>query len=512
MYMIQSRFFLVVLSLIIVLILGCTKKETDNLNILKVAISSNPTNLDSRFSTDMASRYVTHQIYRSLFFINDRLEVDKDLAISYSMPDTLTLIVSLVEDAFFSNGDNLTAYDIKFTYESIIDTESLSPYKKSFDFLDRIVIVDKYKIKFVLSRSFAPFLTNLTVGILPKKLSGKTKQEFSRNPIGAGPFQIDEWISDEKVILSRNRYYKGSEITIKKIIFKILPDDNTRYLELFKGSVDLAVNNIPQDMVKNLKAKKNINIFTAPGLNYSYLGFNCQNKILKNKLVRQAIAYAINRDAMIKHILNGYALKAANLLVSDHWAFEKSVICYEYNLQMSKKLLDSAGYPENKDGIRFSIEYKALNKDSTRRIAEVVQAQLKKIGIDVKLKMYEWGTFYGDIKKGNFEMFQMTWVGITEPDIYYYIFHSNSIPPHGANRGRYINHKIDDLVEKGRYELNVEKRKKIYSEVQKIISEESPYVSLWYNANIIALNVRVKYYKPHPSANLKYLSLTRIIR
>ncbi|HOK40130.1 MAG TPA: ABC transporter substrate-binding protein, partial [bacterium] len=501
--------FIFLFIFLILINLSCSKKEKQELKILTVAISSNPTNLDARFASDMASQYITNQIYRSLIFINDKLDIEYDLAKSIEIIDSQVYVITIDSNVFFSNNKKLTADDVKFTYETIVDSESKSPYKKSFDYLDKIELIDDYKIKFELKRPYAPFLSCLTIGIVPEKLANLTQEEFSRKPIGAGPFEIVEWLADEKITLKKNEYYNKQKIDIDKIIFKILPDDNTRYLEIVKGSIDVSVNNIPQDMINQIQNNPKLKILTSNGVNYSYLGFNCEHKILKDKRVRQAIAYAINRDEIIKNILNGFAIKATNILIPENWANEPEVKKYEYDPETSKKLLDEAGYKIKKNGIRFTLEYKALNKDITRRIAEVIQAQLKQINIDVQIKMYEWGTFYGDVVKGNFEMFQLTWVGVTEPDIYYMVFHSSNIPPNGANRGRYKNPIIDKLVEEARYELNIEKRKKIYSEIQKIIAEDEPYVSLWYNSNICILNNRIKNYKLHPTGNLKYLAFTQ---
>lgn len=488
----------------------CTNQKNKNFEskTLNIAISSNPTNLDSRYAFDMASQYIANQIYRSLFIINEKLEIANDIVQSYIMTDTVTYIISIDSEVYFSNGKNLTAADIKYTYSSIIDSTSISPFKKSFDYLKNIEVIDKYKIKFSLLNSFAPFLSNLTIGIVPENLAGKSKSEFCKTPVGAGPFEIAEWKQDDKLILKRNKFFTKHKIIADKLVFKILADDNTRYFELINGDIDIAVNNIPQDMIANLKRNKNLKIITDEGLNYSYLGFNCENKILKNKKIRQAISSAINRDDIIKNILNGYAKKATNILNPDHWASDKNIKIYDYNIELSNKLLDEAGYKMNKNGIRFSLEYKALNRDITGRIAEVIQAQLRNVGIEIKIRMYEWGAFYGDIVKGNFEMFQLSWVGIIEPDIYYIVFHSKNIPPNGSNRGRYKNKEIDRIVEAARYELDIEKRKILYYEIEKIISEDCPYVSLWYNTNINILSSKIKYFKTNPIGDLKYLYLT----
>lgn len=510
-FILKKFIFIILFSLLCGIMFSyCSKKTTSDLTTITVAITGNPTNLDTRYATDMASFYIINQIYRSMFYINDKLEIKKDLVTEYEQPNDLTFIFYLEENAYFSNGERLTTKDVKYTFSSILSEELASPYKTSLESVESITIIDEHTIKFKLSEPYAPFLTALARGIVPENLGGLSKQEFTRNPIGAGPFKLERWISDDRIVLTKNPHYSKHEIHAENIIFRILPDDNTRYLEIQQGNIDIAVNNVPHEFIPRIKNNQNFNVKTSPGLNYSYLGFHLENDILQNLKVRQAISYAIDRDDIIKNIHNNNTVRAYSMLAANHWAYEENVKKYYYNPNLSNELLDKAGYTKNEDGIRFNIEYKALNRESTRQIAEVIQQQLSKVGIKVNLRMFEWGTFYNDIREGNFQMFQMTWVGLTEPDIYHYVFHSENFPPIGGNRGRYVNKEIDHLTEAGRIELDFEKRKEIYSQIQLILAEDLPYVSLWYNKNIAVLHNRIKNFRIHPSANLIYLSRTKI--
>jgi peptide/nickel transport system substrate-binding protein len=203
-------------------------------------------------------------------------------------------------------------------------------------------------------------------------------------------------------------------------------------------------------------------------------------------------------------------MEATGLLSPGHWAYEQDVERYSYDPEKAKRLLDGAGFPDP-DGegpqSRFSVTYKTSTLDLRRRIAEVIQEQLRAVGIGVEIRSYEFATLYSDIKKGNFHLYSMDWVGINDPDLYYSLFHSASAPPMGNNRGRFFHPGMDILTEKGRTTLNAETRRKIYSEVQRLAAEELPVIPLWWFTNAVLMNPRVHGFIPQPSGDL--LSFTK---
>jgi peptide/nickel transport system substrate-binding protein len=232
---------------------------------------------------------------------------------------------------------------------------------------------------------------------------------------------------------------------------------------------------------------------TRPGSSFSYIGFNLEDEVLRHRRVRQAIAHAIDRRGIILYILRGLAVPARGLLPSSHWAFEPEVHTYGYDPEEARRLLDEAGLPDPPGAEpRFTIIYKTSMNEVRRRIGEVLQAQLAEVGIRVLIKNFEWGTFYADIRRGNFQMYTLTWVGITDPDHYHYIFHSANLPPRGANRNRYRNPEIDRLLEKGRGTMEPEARRAVYSRVQKIVAEDLPYVPLWHASNVAVMRKELK--------------------
>ncbi len=304
--------------------------------------------------------------------------------------------------------------------------------------------------------------------------------------VSLSPDESGEFIGNES-------YFDGAP-KIRNVLIKIIPDDNVRFLELKKGAVNFVINGIDPDLLEEVRKDDKLVVEEKSGSNFSYLGFNLKDPILRKRKVREAIARGINRKEIIDKILLRQAEEGDTLISPLYWAHEKNVQDYAYDPEHAKRLLDEAGYPaaEGNSTPRFSLSYKTSQNELRRRIAQVIQEQLREIGIQVTIQSFEWGTFFSDIKSGNFQIYSLTWVGITDPDIYYYAFHSSSTPPRGANRNRYKNPLLDRLLQEGRVELDQEKRRKIYGEVQKIVSKDIPVVGLWFNKNILVRDRRIR--------------------
>ena len=296
---------------------------------------------------------------------------------------------------------------------------------------------------------------------------------------------------------------------MEEIVFRIIPDDTVRYLEMKKGSLDFIQNNLPPDVVAGIEQEGNFQVLKSPGTTYEYIGFNLRDKYCQHLEVRQAVAHALDIPLMIRHLLKGLGTEATGVLSPGHWAFNPEVPRYEYNPERARELLDRAGFPPGADGFRFTLEYKTTQADLSRRKGEVIQNQLAAVGIRVRLTSYEWSAFYADIRSGNFQLYSLQWVGVTDPDIYYYLFHSRSIPPEGANRGHYVNPTLDALIEAGRYTLNLEQRTSIYQQIQEIVARDVPYISLWHNSNVAVMKKGLEGYVLYPAGDFSSLKNLR---
>jgi peptide/nickel transport system substrate-binding protein len=194
-----------------------------------------------------------------------------------------------------------------------------------------------------------------------------------------------------------------------------------------------------------------------------------------------------------------------------HWAYEGNVAKYTYDPVGAKGLLDAAGFPDpdgNGPRMRFTLSYKTSTDMESMEIAQIIKGYLKEVGIGVEVRSFEWGTFFDDIKKGNFQMYSLRWIGVVDPDIFYYLFHSSSFPPNGANRGRYCNPTLDKLLTLSRRTVDRAQRKELYSRIQKILAKDTVYTSLWYRNNLVV--IREQFHGFQIYAGGEYISLKNV--
>lgn len=482
---------------------GCAKEERrpcDNCAI--VAIEGNPTNLDPRYATDAYSTRIIPLIFSSLITLDLNGNPLCELCESYEAVDPKTYIVRLREGIKFQDSSPLTSRDVRYTFEFLKDPDNACPSQGSFKVLEKIETPDERTAIFCLSEPFAPFLYKLMVGIVPY---GTKRDEF---PIGSGPYRLSEFKQGEKVVLEKSESYFGEPAKLDEIVFEIIQDDTTRTLALLKGKIDLVQNAIPPHAVKFFERDKRFKVITEEGINYSYMGFNLEDSILSKREVRWAVAHAIDRQKIIDFLLLGQARPATGIIAPKIWAYEPDVKTYEYAPELSKKLLDMTGfYDPDGDGpkFRFALSYKTSTNKLRVAIATAIADQLKTVGIKLEIRSLEWGTFFDDIKRGNFQTYTLTWVGIQDPDIFYYAFHSDSVPPNGANRGRYKNPLVDKLILQSRRTLDFSARKRMYSDIQKLLAYDCAYVSLWYNDNVIVMKKSLNGFVTYPGG--EYTSL-----
>ncbi len=491
--------------LVILLLVGCQQEDNLKKGVLIVGLESNPTNLDPRFSTDAASSRINDLIFNRLFRKDENGEPVKDLVEEWEQPDPTTYCFRLRKGVRFHDGRTLDARDVQYTFQSLLDSSLGSPMSGSYQRVSSIECPDPYTVVFRLKEPYASFLVNLDVGILPRPFDSRPREDPSKHPVGSGPFRFSSREQGAEIRLKANPDYFEAPPGIRELRFKIVPDNTVRILELKKGTVHLLENEIEHEVLRTLEQDPRFVVRKCQGTNYSYLGFNLQDPVLGKLAVRQAIAHAIDRESIIEHLLGGLAVPATGVLSPLNWAYDSEAMTFPYDPEKASRLLDRAGFPDP-DGagprVRFSLSYKTSQNELRRRIGEAIQSQLLAVGIEMGIRSYEWGTFYADIKKGNFQTYTLTWVGITDPDIYSYLFDSKNFPPNGANRGRYRNPGVDKLLKQGRVVQDRNERKRIYGEVQQILARDLPYVSLWYSVNVVVMDRRIQDFVLYPDGSL----------
>ena len=467
--------------------------------LLRFGLASNPVTLDPRFATDAASTRINRLLYRRLVDFNAQFQPMPALA-SWIQIDPQRYRFLLASDrAPFHNGDNLTAHDVKATYDFILDADNASPHRATLEMIDRIQVHDIDTVDFILSKPDPLFPGRLVVGILPRSgiIAGR---RFNREPMGSGPFEFAGWPRDDRLQIRR----RSDGLLVD---FVRVPKPNVRVLKLVRGELDMIQGDLPHEIVGWLEGRDEVRVTKAKGTTFAYLGFNMEDPVVANVDVRRAIAHAIDRDAIIRYVLGGSARPASAILTPNHWAGHPDLPLIEHDPERARLLLNMAGYGE---GNEPRIVYKTSSDPFRVRLATIIQDQLAEVGIRVELRTYDWGTFYGDVKAGNFQMYSLSWVGIKMPDIFRYVFHSKSIPPAGANRGRFIDAAADQLIEQAESEPQLEEQARYYRELQALVLRELPYVPLWYEDQVFASRRGVSGYEVEPDGNYDGLIQVRI--
>jgi peptide/nickel transport system substrate-binding protein len=315
-------------------------------------------------------------------------------------------------------------------------------------------------------------------------------------------------VQDKEVVVARNENYWAGAPKIEGVRFTVVPDAITSALELRKGTADLASNVVTFDMIQTLEQAPNLKVESGQSSVVIYTNFNVNDPMLRDRRVRQAIACAMDKQAIVDAIWRGQARRAETLLPEGHWAAAShaEMAQYPHDPARAERLLDDAGFHRGPDGIRLKITLKTSTDETTRLMAAVLQQQLRAAGIRLDIRSAEFGTFYADVTRGAFQMYALRWIGSNEdPDIFRYTYGTNSFPPKGANRGRYSNPRVDTLLTAAAAETDQSKRRVDYVEVQKILAEDLPGIPLWYPNNEVVHSRRIDGVKPIASGTFDYL-------
>ena len=465
---------------------ACGDSATTPPGVVVVAIRQAPNNLDPRFATDEASQRVGHLIFNSLMDLGEDLRVEPTLAERLDHPDPTTYVVTLRRGIRFHDGTPLNAAVVVWNYQQYLDPASTSPWRGAFRMVAAVTALDDHTVRFALKEPFASFPIQL---VSPPIVPVGAGADFNRRLIGTGPYRFVRYDVDDKVVLEPNPdYFRGAPQN-RGLILRILPDDTMRGLEVRKGAVDVVVNDMPPDIIHQLREDGRVTLAEAPGLDYNYLSCNTRDRILSDRRVRQAIAYAVDRDSIVRFLRRGLARVATGMMPSQAWAYEPQIKQYTYDPTRAMALLDEAGYPDP-DGpgprTRFRITMKLGTADEFRQQAAVIQQNLRDVGIDLEIQSLEFATMFADVVSGNFQLVQMQWAGgaVVDPDILRRVYHSQQAPPNGFNRGRYSNPEVDRLIDLASAATDEAERKRYYGEAQKLIAEDSPYISLWNRTNV----------------------------
>jgi peptide/nickel transport system substrate-binding protein len=490
-----------VLVLVVALAGACTERHSDS-DMIVVGMANAVTNLDPRVGSDEASQKAHQLLYNTLVRIDEQLRVVPDLA-ELEQPNPVTYIAHLRQGVLFHNGRELTSEDVVYTFRSFLDP-SFRGRSAAYRLLAAVDAVDRYTVAFRLKEPFGSFPVNLVMGIVQAG-SGLAN---ARQPVGTGPYQLADFVQDDRLVLKPfASYFRGAPAN-SGLVLKVVPDDTMRGLELRKGTVDLVVNDLAPDIVWQLKAEGRLQVTTADGTDYAYIGLNQRDPILRSADVRKAIGFAIDRDAIVKYLRRGYARVAVGIVPPMSWAFEQKVFDFHYDPAEARRLLDQAGFPDpDGDGPRprFRVSLKTSTSEVYRVQAAAIQQDLARVGIAVDVRSSELLTLLSDAARGNFQMYTLQWVGVTDPDMLRRVYHSKQAPPSGLNRVFYQNADVDRLIEAAAAAVSDEQRKSLYVDAQRLIAQDVPYIGLWYKTNVAVAQANLRGVHLSPVADFTFL-------
>ena len=461
--------------------------------------------LNPILSTDSSSSAVEGVIFSGLTKINEKLEVVPDMARSWTFSsDGKIWTFFLRKDIKWHDGVNFTAEDVKFTFDSILNPKVNSIRRSSYIIDGKPIkfnVIDKYTIQAILPKPFSPFLVSTGIGIIPKHLYEKgdiNTSSYNRKPIGTGPFKFSRWKTGDYIEVVRNKDYYGGIPLLSSIIYRIIPDENATLIALESGQIDTA--GIPPKDFARMKGGKGIKLFEYDTLLYTYLGLNNDHPLFSDKRIRQALAYAVDKDQIISLVLKNLGSKAYSPSHPVSWAYSENVSKFSYDTKKANDLLAKAGWSFSKDGWRYKdrkrFEFTCLVNQGNKereKAAIILQQQVKKVGVKMNIRVMEWAALLKILNSPSspkkFDAIIMGWSLGLDPDSYS-IWHS-SMYPQGFNFIKYNNPEVDKLLEQGRTTINKLDRKKIYTKSYKIISADQPYIFLWYPHSIIGVSDRV---------------------
>jgi len=496
---------LIYLSILVLLVLfACSQKENqkeriekEEKKILTMAQKAEIKTLDPQKATDSVSRSIIKLINQTLVYIDNEGNIVPELAQEITKVSPKETLIKIKNDIKFSNGETLTIDDVLFSLERAKASPKMS---QDLYMIESFEKVDDRTLKINTLYDAGNLLHKLASGgvaIINKKAFEKDEN----NIVGTGMFKLKEWVAGEKLVLERNEFFKDSKSNIDTLVVKFVPEANSRMIMLETGEIDLARDLLPLDFQKISEDTKFTTVEVETPSNM-FLGFDLRNELLADKRVRQAIAYAINNEDLVKTVFNGSASVATSPVPKITTGHNENSNNYPQNIEKAKQLLAEAGYPNG-----FNIELFVSEDNQRIDMAVIIQDNLKKIGINAEIKTFQWAAYVSTIENPNIikPLFIMSWnISNDDPDeVLYPLYHSSQIDAH-TNVVFYKNEKFDNLISEARETTDKEKRMKLYEEAQDIIQEDLPHYTLVYPKQNFAYKASIKNIKYNKRAYLDF--------
>ncbi|HBY92500.1 MAG: ABC transporter substrate-binding protein [Ardenticatenaceae bacterium] len=431
-------------------------------------------------------------------------EVKPSLATSWTIsPDAKEYTFQLRKDVKFHDGTPFNAQAVKYTWDRMLDEKHPAhrppyPYLGFFySSLAEVQVVDDYTVKFLLKQPDAVFLSQLTwlpaSPVSPAALE-KYGEKFDENPVGTGPFRFVSWAKDQQLVVERNPDYWAGPPKLERVVIKPVPDEATRVIQLQKGDVDI-VTDVSPEFIPFIEADQNLQVQAHPGLHTWWIAINMEEEPFKDKRVRQALNYAVDKEAIIRDVLHGAADPSTGFVWPGTWAYEPNVQVYKHDPDKAKQLLADAGYAEGLS-TRFVSPVSGSMMVSPRELATVVQANLREVGVQASIDTIEWTSYLGSLLQGTqpYGLAEMGWGNNTDDPGQYVSLQLTTAfePPAGYNLSFFSNPQVDDLLNKASTTIKQDERTELYKEAQRIVADEAPWIFMFHAKYVVASRRRVQ--------------------
>jgi peptide/nickel transport system substrate-binding protein len=466
---------------------------------LIAAITGQPDNMDPHKASIYASGQVFDNIYSKLIEVDENLNYIPNLAASWTNPSPTEWVFTLVQNAVFHNGEKVTSKDVKYTFDRLKDPATASPSAVRFELVTSVEPVDDYTVKFVLSEPYGPFLASLA-GFGGQIMNEKAvaAADPARNPVGCGPFKFVEWVTDDHLTLERwDQYFKEGQPYLDKVIFRGMGVDESRMAALQSGEVNW-VDAIPLQKVAEVRDGGEFNYYTAATAGLpDYIAMNTSKPPFDNIKLRQAVAWAIDRPAILQLAYSGVG-EVANEEVASGNAWHTGTTTYNApDLDKAKALLAESGFDVNQ-----KITYLGLPQyPELLRTGEIVKENLAAIGIQMEIEQQDVGVWAGNFLGKNYEITSGYWSSIQDPNDFYGLVLLSESP---QNFTGYANPDLDTLIRSARSETDFDKRKATYKQIRDIVNQDVPLTFVHYELLNYATAKNVQGTKIYPSMELRF--------